>query len=112
MDTKSIIDLNEYKTPGSKVFTGRDRGIKIRVNSKIDDLIKEGNNIDIIIPNDIMSVNPSFLEELLYNVVKLLGKENFSSRIKFIDTNPRYSIKVDLEEAIERILRKNNALKL
>lgn len=110
MENKVILNFEDYKTTGSKVFTGRERGIKIREQTKIDELISDGKDVEIILPNDIMSVNPSFLEELLYNIVKILGKDNFNKRVKFIDTNTRYQIKVDLDEAIDRILRKNNAL--
>ena len=75
------IDLELYRTPGSKVFTGRDRGIEVRTASKIDEVEKTLDKIDIIIPEDIRSINPSFLEEFLLNVVtKLKGnkfRENF-----------------------------------
>lgn len=104
------INLEDYRTAGAKVFTGRTKGIRIRNESGIDSLINEGKNVEIIIPENIMSVNPSFLEELLTNVVNSLGKEEFFKRVKFSSTSKRYDIQDDLEEAVDRILRKNNAL--
>ena len=107
------IDLNDYKVKGSKVFTGRDRGIEIREKTKIDSLFTNGSdsdNLTIIIPPEIMSINPSFLEEFLFNIVNKLGKEKFYQKVKFSNNSERYDINEDLEEAVDRILRANNAL--
>lgn len=107
------IDLNDYKVKGSKVFTGRDRGIEIREKTKIDSLFTNGldsDNLTIIIPPEIMSINPSFLEEFLFNIVNKLGKEKFYQKVKFSNNSECYDINEDLEEAVDRILRANNAL--
>lgn len=104
------IDLENHRTKGSKVFTGRERGVSVRKDTKIDSLINEYQLIEIVIPKDIMSINPSFLEEFLTNTVKTLGKDEFYKRIKFISSSERYDISLDLEEAVDRILRNENAL--
>lgn len=105
-----IIDLEKHRTKNSKVFTGRDRGITVRKDSKIDEINEENSSIIIKVPKDIMSINPSFLEEFLVNVVNKLGKDGFYNKFSFQSESTRYSIEVDLEEAIERILRNENAL--
>lgn len=107
---ENIINLEKYRVPGSKVFTGRDRGIDIRNKSDINNLIDKG-KVVVKIPKEIMSINPSFLEEFLFEVVNKLGKDNFYEKIVFdSEEGARYSIKDDLEEAIDRILRASNAL--
>jgi hypothetical protein len=103
------INLEEYRTPGSKVFTGRDRGIEVRQASKIDSLEPCHQKIEILVPADIRSINPSFLEEFLFNVVCRLRVDGFNAKFRFI-TPGRYDIQSDLEEAVERILREENAL--
>lgn len=103
------IHLNEFKTAGSKVFTGRKKGLEVRRLSKIDELEIDNEKITIVIPNDIYSINPSFLEELLVNVVTKLGKEGFYTKFS-VQNDGEYKIAEDLEEAIERILRTENAL--
>lgn len=110
MEELKKIDLEEYRTKGSKVFTGRERGRQIREKSQIDTLINQFSLIEISIPKDVMSVNPSFLEELLYNTVKELGCDSFFKKIKFVSDSERYNIEDDLKEAVDRILRTNNAL--
>lgn len=110
METKTFeINLQDYRTQGAKVFTTRPRGIQVRNQSKIDELEKSYDKILIIIPDDIASINPSFLEEFLENIVIKLGEENFYKRFQFVN-NGRYKIDTDLTEAIERILREENAL--
>lgn len=109
MNTKTI-DLEAHRTKGSKVFTGRERGQKIREESKIDSLVDENELVNIKIPSDVMSINPSFLEEFLLNIVTKLGKHNFYKKVRFVTESTRYDISEDLEEAVDRILRSNSAL--
>ena len=109
MNTHKIIDLQTYRTPNSRVFTGRDRGIEVREASKIDIIEAECETITIAIPDDIGSINPSFLEEFLYNVVIKLQPDIFFKKFKF-QNNVRYKINNDLHEAVERIVREENAL--
>lgn len=109
MANSLTINLQDYRTPGSRVFTGRDRGREVRNLSMIDQLEKVNDKIVIVIPEDIGSINPSFLEEFFFNVVTKLKQDNFSKKFEFVN-NGRYKIATDLEEAVERILREDTAL--
>jgi hypothetical protein len=103
------INLQDFRTPGSKVFTTRPRGIEVRTNSNIDNIEPNYDKIVITIPSDISSINPSFLEEFFENVVTRLGETGFYQKFSFVNEG-RYKIDIDLTEAIERILREENAL--
>ena len=103
------INLQDFRTPGSKVFTTRPRGVEVRNLSKIDSIQDSYDKITIIIPPDISSINPSFLEEFFENVVLKLGETEFYDKFQFVNEG-RYKINIDLAEAIERILREENAL--
>lgn len=107
--TATNIYLKDYRTPNSKVFTGRDRGVIVRENSRIDILESQCEKLNIIVPDDIRSINPSFLEEFLHNIVIKLGENNFSKKIEFV-TSGKYNIQSDLDEAVESILREESAL--
>lgn len=109
MNNISKINLQDFRTPGSRVFTGRDRGIEVRNASKIDQIEVNNDTIIIEIPEDIGSINPSFLEELFLNVVVKLKSEKFFQKFQF-DNKGRYQIGNDLQEAVERILREETAL--
>lgn len=103
------IDLQHFRTNGAKVFTTRPRGIEVRKASKIDEIESHFEKIVITIPSDISSINPSFLEEFFENVVMKLGEVGFYNKFSF-NNEGRYKIDIDLAEAIERILREENAL--
>ncbi len=109
MQNIKTIDLQDYRTPGSRVFTGRDRGISVRDASNINIIEAESDKIIIKIPQDIGSINPSFLEEFLCDVVNKLQTEGFFEKFQF-ENNGRYKINNDLQEAVERILREETAL--
>lgn len=109
----NIINLEDYRVKQgnkiSKVFTGRDRGKSVREKSKLDRIEQNNDSIEIIIPDNIYSINPSFFEELFVNVVKKLGKEEFMNKFKFTSLGDYNYIK-PLNEAIDRILRSKTAL--
>lgn len=102
------IYLNRYITEGAKVFVGREKGKKVRSDSKIDELIQQ-DKVAIIIPRDIKSINPSFLEEFIKDSVLELGVEEFMNKVHF-ESEGTYDIKNDLKESIDRIIRRKNAL--
>ena len=114
MDNKSkTINLEKFRAKEgnriSKVFTGRDRGKYVREQSHIDDLEKQCDEITIVIPDQIYSINPSFFEEFLVNVVKKLGKEQFLAKFKFV-SHGDYEYEMPLNQAIDRILKTQTAI--
>lgn len=113
LSNENIINLEDFRVKDgdriSKVYTGRDRGQYVREKSRIDLLIKKYNNISIIVPNNVYSINPSFLEEFLVNIVTNLGKEEFLKRVSFISQGD-YDVDLPLNQAIDRILKNKTAL--
>jgi len=92
----------------SKVFTGRDKGEIVRKQSRIDEIEEKYDVVNVVIPENIYSINPSFFEELFVNVVTKLGKDKFLEKFKFVYQGYNFGDK--LMESIDRILRDNNAL--
>jgi hypothetical protein len=114
LSNANIINLEDYRVKGkdgtiAKVFTGRDRGEDVRKASKIDEIESSYDEVFIIIPDNIYSINPSFFEELFVNVVLKLGRENFLKKFKF-ESVGNYNYERPLTEAIIRILRKKTAI--
>jgi restriction endonuclease Mrr len=113
LSIENIINHEDFRVKDgqriSKVFTGRDRGKYVRENSKIDEIESNFDSVNIIIPNNIYSINPSFFEELLVNVVKKLGKEEFLKKIHFTSEGD-YDYNSPLNQAIDRILKNQTAL--
>lgn len=107
------IELDKYRTvvgkTKSRVFTGRDRGATVRDKSKIDDLFSDKEQLKVIIPDDIFSITPSFLEELFKNIVLKYGKDITLQNIIF---EGKYKIKTAFDEAIDRILQQKTGLEV
>lgn len=106
---QNTIVLDKYRTPGAKVFTGRDKGAWVREQSRIDEIESRFDEVYFIVPNNIYSINPSFLEELFENVVIKLGKEKFLKKFTFVNEGT-YNFEKALDEAISRLLRKSSVL--
>jgi len=109
MSKNNQINLEAYRAKNAKVFTGRDRGLDVREKSKLDEVENCNDEVHIIIPDNIYSINPSFFEELFVNAVIKLGRNKFLNKFKF-ESIGNYNYAKPLEEAINRILRKNTAL--
>jgi len=114
LSSENTINLEDFRARDdkkgivSKVFTGRDRGEIVRKQCKIDEIEQKYEKINIVIPENIYSINPSFFEELFVNVVTKLGKDKFL--VKFVFLYQGYNFEDKLIEAIDRILRDNTAL--
>lgn len=100
----NIINLEDFRTHGAKVYTGRDRGRKVREDSNIDSIEATNDEVNIIIPDNVYSIIPSFFEELFLHAVLKLGKEKFLKKFKF-KSEGNYKYEKPLYQAIERILR-------
>ena len=106
------IDLKNFRTvvgkTKSRVFTGRDRGEDVRERSKIDELFSVEDSLEIIIPEDIFSITPSFLEELFKNIAEKYNKDVVLSHVVF---KGKYKlIQSTFEEAIDRIIQTKTGL--
>ena len=108
----NILNLDDFRTvisgKKSKVFTGRDRGAEVRTNSNIDVLLSKYEKVELVIPNDIYSITPSFLEEFLKTAVEKYGRE-ITNRLVLSKSN-EYDLSEPMEEAIDRIMSTESAL--
>lgn len=106
------LDLNKYRTKigktYSRVFTGRDRGADVREKSRIDDLFSH-DGLEVIIPDEIFSITPSFLEELFKNIALTYGKAVTVENVHF---SGKYDIQGSFEEALDRILQQKTGLEI
>ena len=100
------IDLQDYQIKGSRVFTGRHFGYTIKVNSHINEIEATSDKVFIVLPENLGSINPSFLEEFIFDVVTKLKPVKFFEKFIFTNKgNSTYNITADLEEAVDRIMR-------
>lgn len=76
--------LEPYKKPSTTVYTGRPQGIEVRQKLKFDELDKADGEIDIVIPADTTSFNPSFFLGLLYGSIQKLGIDKFKEKYHLV----------------------------
>lgn len=100
------INLNEYRTPGVRVFAGRDRGAVVRKTVALDDLDKQEEQIEVYVPDDLFSVNSSFFLGMFGPSIKTFGDEGFRSRYTFKGKD----IGRTIDECIKETLRTGSPL--
>jgi hypothetical protein len=106
-DSVYIVHLSEYQLPDTRVFTGRARGRLDRARSNVDFYAaKAGDDQSVlfVLPEDTISVNPSYLEELLRGAYELLGKDGVRRYIRF-HCNSGLDWTPNLEAALDGLAR-------
>jgi hypothetical protein len=106
------IDLKDYKSSDTRIYSGRNRGNTVRrsINLKIIEeaiLKSEDTKVIITIPKDTFSLNTSFFLGLFGDTVRALGEEKFRKCFEFV-TKP--SILNNINEGIERALKEKSVL--
>ncbi len=96
------IDLGTYQSNGVKVFSGRPSGKAVRQRSGFTNKMLDAEELTLVIPADTFDVNPSFLEELIREVVAQIGGNAFIKKFR-LDSKPEKRFMDDVHEAIGRI---------
>jgi len=74
------IDLKPFKSSATTVFTGRPQGQQVREKLNLESIDKSNEAVEIIIPEDTTSFNPSFFLGLLFGSIKNLGPQKFKDK--------------------------------
>lgn len=101
-DNILTIDLSKYSNE-TKVFSGKDFGMKVRKELDLDGLDSTDTKVIINIPNDIISLNSSFFLGLFGPSVRKLNKYGFKYKYIF-NYNDDLILEVSIENGIERAL--------
>jgi hypothetical protein len=81
----SKIDLNEARIPPtSEVISGRDCGEEFRKRFQLNKVDVAEGEVEVSIPEDVVSMNTSFFLGLFGPSVKHLGQQGFLSKYKFL----------------------------
>jgi hypothetical protein len=104
---KTSIDLEEFRTKNSKVFSGRDRGEFVRIKTKLEKIEQTHNEILFKVPEDIYAINPSFFLGLFGQSVRKFGEKKFKEKFQFICSE---IVKADILIGIERALKETSVV--
>lgn len=104
-----LIDLRAYRSqPRTRVYTGTDEANQL--GTDIFKALGSHQFIEVIAPDDCMSINPHFLELALKPAFYLIGQEGIERRV-FFTVKGLYGdgFELDLEEAFQRLERERLA---
>ena len=108
MNNVKKIDLDVARTSReAKVFSGRERGKHWRREFGLDELDHDDSIVEVLIPEDILSINLSFFLSLFGESVRYLGEEDFRRKYKFV-CDP--SLVPLVEQGIEQALKRSSVL--
>jgi hypothetical protein len=108
MQTPKVIDLNKARTSSqAKVFAGRERGKYWRKEFKIDELDTTEGIVEVLVPDDIISLNISFFLNLFGESIRKLGREEFKKHYVF-KSDP--ILEPLIAQGIEQALKRSSAL--
>jgi len=99
----TTIDLNAYMND-KRIFVGKDFGEEVRLKSNIDFKFKTSDLVMLIIPHNVNSINPSFFEQFISNVVKDIGVDMFKTKLSVMHYG-KYDYNSVIYESISRIKR-------
>jgi len=107
----AIFNLRSYRPPNSFAFIGREQGQHARKTLDLDRLDTSEEIVELIVPNDTTSFNPSFFLGLLYNSISKLGIDKFRKKYNFVFETDNISLQKVLRMNIEDGIRNaNNSL--
>ena len=90
----------EHRGKNSTTFTGNPQGSQVRAELHLDECDKKGEEVEILIPKDTTSFNPSFYLGLLYpSIVFYRGVDEFKKMYHFEFE--------DTDEELVSLLREN-----
>ena len=77
------INLLNFRSNGSKIFSGRDKGIDARKKLKLNELDSQEQKIEVIVPKDTWSINSSFFGGLFESSIINLKEDGFRKKYIF-----------------------------
>jgi len=77
------INLHNYRSPGSKIFSGRDKGCSARKQLNLDQYDSREEEVIISIPKDTWAINSSFFGGLFESSVMTLKEDRFRKKYRF-----------------------------
>ena len=92
----------EHRGQNSTTFTGNPQGAQVRKELHLDECDEKGEDVEIIVPKDTTSFNPSFYLGLLYkSIVHYHGMDGFKKKYQVVFEDTDQELVNLLKENIE-----------
>lgn len=97
-----LIDLGKLTKGRVRMLTGHPRGLEARSLYDLDNVAAEDWEMEIIAPDDLDTITPSFVQGFLARSIDQVGAEEFVRRLN-IGALPRH-LRQDIETGVRRLL--------
>jgi hypothetical protein len=101
------IDIKQFQTPGAKVLSGRPKGQEVRQKLCLDQVDVSPELINVLVPEEILTINSSFFLGLFGDSVRKLGENGFLDHYRF---SVPERIWPDIRSGIADAMRTSNPL--
>lgn len=100
------IMLNELTKDQVRSLSGQERGVNARAYFHIDELDQQAQPVVVIVPDELDSLSPSFLQGMFSLSIRTMGADRFRQHYVF-DASPAILFQVDRAIKNTLIDRKN-----
>ncbi len=76
------INLRTFRPSIGTSYSGRPQGLEVRKDIDLDKIDNSDEEVEILIPSDTSSFNPSFFLGLFFKSISKLGVQNFKNKYK------------------------------
>lgn len=99
------INLEQFYEKSAPVLSGREKGAEIRNRLSLDKIDKDHEPMEVIIPEELYSINSSFFLGLFGPSVKSFGEAGFKDKYIFMGND---ILKDDIDDGISRALNESD----
>ncbi|MBL0938136.1 MAG: hypothetical protein IBJ03_04530 [Gemmatimonadaceae bacterium] len=96
-----VVNLDEHRDKGVRVFSGRGRGEIVRDNVRLESLEKEFERISIYVPEDVFVLTSSFFLGMFDLCIRRLGEAGFRAKYEFTGKDIARIVDESIVEALK-----------
>jgi hypothetical protein len=96
----AVIDLDDFRSPGVRVFAGRDRGTLVRRDAKLNQLDRTDDPVVVCVPDDTFSISSSFFLALFGESIRRHGAEGFLRKYLFVGADISETVNRGIQAAL------------
>jgi hypothetical protein len=101
MPNRVLIDLDRFRDKGVRVYSGRQRGKAVRSSARLDEYDARGDELEIHVPEDLISLTSSFFGGMFGPSIIALGEAEFRRRFAFTGKDITRVIEDGIAEALK-----------
>jgi len=96
------VDLGNYRSPGGRVFAGRDRGRRARKRAKLEEHDRVSRPVEVHVPVDTFSVTSSFFLAMFGPSIRYHKEARFRELYSFTGWDATEVLSQGIREALNR----------